>query len=101
MAFGRRARLYPWLIGAGMLIGAPGMGAAEKPLTETDSMNLMMKADLDKDGTLTKAEVSKLDPALVAGFEKADADKDGKLNLKELEALVAASPKKQSGTMIK
>ncbi len=96
MTLGKRTPLHAWLIGIGVISVALGMGAvaADKPPTATDSMNLMMKADTDKDGTLTRAETAKFDSALAAGFDKADADKDGKLTLKEFETLLASTKKK-------
>ncbi|HSQ04015.1 MAG TPA: hypothetical protein VLN59_08270, partial [Burkholderiales bacterium] len=52
------------------------------------AMDLMVRADTNKDGTVTKDEVQKLNPRLAGHFDQADANHDGKLSLKEFEKLL-------------
>lgn len=52
------------------------------------AMDLMVRADTNKDGAVTKDEVQKLNPRLATHFEQADANRDGRLNLKEFEKLL-------------
>lgn len=48
--------------------------------------------DVDKDGSLSKAEVETV-PALSTVFDGADKDKDGKLTAEEYKAHAASNPK--------
>ena len=52
-----------------------------------DPVAQLMAFDKDKDGKLTKAEIT--DPRLQRVFDRADADKDGTVTAKELNALAA------------
>jgi hypothetical protein len=66
--------------------GGPfGGRSVSKSADIDDLVSKMMAFDADKDGTLTKAEVT--DTRLVSLFNRADADKDGKVTKAELTAL--------------
>jgi hypothetical protein len=60
-----------------------------------DTVTLMMEFDANKDGKLTKEEVT--DERLTRLFARADADKDGTVTKAELTALVAAEPARRGG----
>lgn len=51
-------------------------------------MEAMLKADRDKDGTLSREELDHFDVALGRRFKEADVDRDGKLTLDEFERLL-------------
>ena len=72
---------------------APGDGpeAAGRGRPDADDLVARMMAfDKDKDGKLTKAEVT--DERLLRLFDRADADKDGIVTKEELTALAAREP---------
>ena len=52
------------------------------------AMDMMVRADTNKDGAVTKDEVQKLNPKLSSHFDQADANHDGKLSFKEFEKLL-------------
>jgi hypothetical protein len=58
----------------------------------------MMRADVNKDGVVTKDEVDRMDRRLGRRFGAADADRDGKLTLREFEKLRELSKGATSGT---
>ena len=64
-----------------------GPAAARKPAGADDLVARMMAFDKDKDGKLTRAEVT--DERLHRLFDRADADKDGIVTKEELTALAA------------
>ena len=78
--------------------------AADKPVGTTavrppvpldsEAMNAMLRADRDKDGTLSREELEHYDLGLARRFKEVDADRDGKLTLYEFEKLLA--PAEQS-----
>jgi EF hand len=88
------------LLGAGMLVGrfalaqGPGGGYNGGP-TSDDTVTRMMAFDANKDGKLTREEVT--DERLTRLFDRADADKDGTVTRAELTALVAAEPARRGG----
>jgi hypothetical protein len=55
---------------------------------DTHAMNMMLRADRDKDGTLSPQELEQYDLGLARRFRDADADGDGKLTLYEFEKLL-------------
>jgi EF hand domain-containing protein len=82
-------------------IGVVASGAAERapakavgstslkppPAIDTEAMNAMLRADRDKDGTLSHEELEQYDLTLARRFADADGDKDGKLTFYEFEKL--------------
>jgi hypothetical protein len=62
------------------------------------AMNEMVKADVNKDGNVTRDEVQKIDPSLAKNFDQADANHDGKLSLREFETLRGTSVGGTSGS---
>jgi len=75
---------------AGLLLVAP-IATAQRPGGPGDGNDdlaaRMMAFDADKDGKLTRAEVT--DARLLGLFDRADADKDGTVTQAELTALAA------------
>ena len=82
-------------LGAGILAGCfalaqrPGGGLSNGQAGD-DTVSRMMEFDANKDGKLTRKEVT--DERLTRLFDHADADKDGTVTRAELTALVAAEP---------
>ena len=89
-------------IAVASLLGVPLASAAERatdkavgstslrpsvPL-DTEAMNAMLRADTDKDGTLSPEELAHYDVGLARRFKEADTDRDGKLTLYEFEKIV-------------
>jgi hypothetical protein len=68
----------------------PPDGAAPKAAGAGDLVARMMAFDADKDGSLTRAEVT--DARLVRLFDRADANKDGVVTRAELTSLAAQEP---------
>ena len=88
------------VLGAGMLAGGfalaqrPGGGSANGQAGD-DTVTRMMEFDANKDGKLTREEVT--DERLTRLFDRADADKDGTVTRAELTAIVAAEPARRGG----
>ena len=88
------------VLGAGMLAGCfalaqrPG-GGYDNGQSADDTVARMMEFDANKDGKLTRAEVT--DERLTRLFDHADADKDGTVTRAELTAVVAAEPARRGG----
>lgn len=59
-------------------------GGASAPL----ALRAMLRADLDKDGVLSREELEQFSLILAPRFGEVDADKDGRLSLHELEKLL-------------
>lgn len=55
---------------------------------DTRAMNAMLRADSDKDGTLSQQELEQYDLTLARRFGEADTDGDGKLTFYEFEKLL-------------
>lgn len=55
---------------------------------DTKAMNAMLRADRDKDGTLSPGELEQYDMTLRPRFGRVDNDRDGKLTLYEFEVLL-------------
>jgi hypothetical protein len=92
------------LVIAGLLTAAPlavgqqqsaGRRATAKSSTASDLVTRMMKFDKNKDGQLTRSEVS--DTRMRRLFDRADADKDGVVTKEELTTLAAIEPTNQRG----
>lgn len=67
-----------------------GMGpaiGAEQSIKAEDVPVLFKKADKNGDGSVTKDELTAVDPKLATRFELADANQDGKLTSKEFWGL--------------
>ena len=88
-------------VAAFVLLALPGYGAQPhtgsttlRPPVPIDSraMNAMLRADRDKDGTLSFEELEQYDMTLAPRFREADADRDGRLTLYEFETLLGAPP---------
>ena len=73
--------LGAFLIGGGVAIAQPEMGAGRPPMR--GPMRGVMMADANKDGKLTRAEVT---AAADQAFAKMDLNKDGKVTKEEREA---------------
>jgi hypothetical protein len=96
---GRKACAIVALLSA---IGAASLPAAEHPSgkavgstslrppppLDTEAMNAMLRADVDKDGTLTREELEQYDLSLARRFKDVDFDRDGKLTFYEFEKLL-------------
>ncbi len=70
------------------LVSAQGQGGAEKKSTggaSNDPVARMMAFDRNKDGKLTRDEIT--DSRLLALFDRADTNKDGVVTVEELNAL--------------
>jgi hypothetical protein len=74
--------------------GPPGLREGP-PESADDFVARMMTFDADKDGTLTRAEVT--DARLQRLFDRADADKDGTATKEELTALFARETPRGGG----
>jgi len=72
-----------------------GRRATPKSSTGADFVSRMMKFDKNKDGKLTRSEVS--DARMRRLFDRADADKDGVVTKEELMTLAANEPANQRG----
>ena len=72
-----------------------GRRATAKSSTGTDLVSRMMKFDKNKDGKLTRSEVS--DTRMRRLFDRADADKDGVVTKDELTTLAANEPTNARG----
>jgi hypothetical protein len=55
---------------------------------DSDAMNAMLRADVDKDGTLSRDELEQYDIGLARRFKEADTDRDSKLTFYEFEKLL-------------
>jgi hypothetical protein len=55
---------------------------------DSEAMNAMLRADLDKDGTLSREELEQYDLGLARRFRDGDTDRDGKLTFYEFEKLL-------------
>ena len=55
---------------------------------DTKAMNAMLRADRDKDGTLSAEELEHYDMTLGPRFREVDEDRDGRLTLYEFEMLL-------------
>jgi hypothetical protein len=66
-----------------------GPTAVRPPLPlDSEAMNAMLRADRDKDGTLSREELEQYDMGLARRFKDVDGDRDGKLTLYEFEKLL-------------
>ena len=72
-------------------VGKSHGSAAENrgSFVQSHALTAMLRADRDKDGLLSRAEVEHYDLGLARRFKEADADRDGKLNFSEFEKLFA------------
>jgi len=55
---------------------------------DSKAMKAMLRADVDKDGTLSRMELERYDMTLGGRFRDVDGDRDGKLTLYEFEKLL-------------
>ena len=79
---------FVFLTGSAQAQRAPQPAEKPKPSAEAELVVKMMAFDKNKDGVLTKDEIT--DERLLKLFERADKNKDGKVTKEELIALVAA-----------
>src|SRR4051794_2129629 len=75
--------------------GGPGDGPPPPPPGGDDFVARMMAFDKDKDGSISRAELT--DERLTRLFDRADADKNGVVTRQELTALAAREPAKGRG----
>lgn len=68
-------------------IGIGTANSAEQTMKPEDVPVLFKKADKNGDGSVTKEELTAVDPKLATRFELADANQDGKLTSKEFWGL--------------
>jgi hypothetical protein len=95
VATGRRVRAALWtmLMGTVVMGGAPAadhVAPADWPQSALNSpaMHVMLRADRDKDGMLSREELEEYDVTLGPRFVEADWDQNGKLTLHEFESLL-------------
>jgi Ca2+-binding EF-hand superfamily protein len=82
--------LTPKFLAASVLaLGITAGPAVGQDTTRADADTQFVQLDADRDGFVTRAEVSKL-PGAAQRFDKFDANKDGKLDRAEFVALIAA-----------
>jgi hypothetical protein len=72
---------------AGAPASSASTNAAAREIRSKAAVEQMMQADVNKDGTVTRDEVNRIDSQLGRGFGSADADRDGKLTVREFEKL--------------
>lgn len=65
----------------------PGTASAGFYFVE-EARPILIKADTDQDGYLSKREIGAEEPALLPAFDQADVNRDGKLDLGEFEILL-------------
>ena len=72
-------------------VGKSQSAAAENraSFVQSQAMSAMLRADRDKDGLLSRAELEQYDLGLARRFKDADSDRDGKLNFGEFDKLLA------------
>jgi len=56
--------------------------------TREEVRPMLLKADANRDGYLSRPELRAEDPSLLCGFDQADIDHNGKLDLGEFEILL-------------
>jgi EF hand len=89
-----RAALSATLVGAAIMAGAAPaadrVAPADWPRSALNSpaMHVMLRADRNKDGMLSREELEEYDLTLGPRFAEADWDQNGKLTLHELESLL-------------
>jgi hypothetical protein len=93
-------RTWTMTVTAGVLVIAAALAAAQPPGGQgpagtDDLVTRMMAFDQDKDGKLTRAEVT--DARLHPLFDRADADKDGTVTGPELNVLMVQERAKDRG----
>ena len=77
----------PTLIAALILVPAIGFAAdSAAPAKAPRAAGWFKKADTDRNGTLSRAEVEKAMPRLAGKFDRIDTNKDGQLSRSELNA---------------
>jgi hypothetical protein len=53
-----------------------------------EAQPILVKADANRDGYLSRPELRAEDPSMLRGFDRADVDDNGKLDLGEFELLL-------------
>ena len=82
--------LTPKFLAASVIaLGITAGPAAGQDTTRPDLDTQFAQLDADRDGYVTRAEVSKV-PGAAQRFDKFDGNKDGKLDRAEFSALLAA-----------
>lgn len=56
--------------------------------TREEVRPLLVKADANRDGYLSRPELRAEDPSMLRGFDRADVDQNGKLDIGEFEILL-------------
>lgn len=99
-----RGRIYAGIAITAVFL-AVTVNAADKPMTsdkpvgtttlrppvplDSEAMSAMLRADRDKDGTVSREELDQYDLVLGRRFKEVDSDRDGKLTLYEFEKLLS------------
>jgi len=78
---------------AGSSAPTPEAKGATDPRSGIDLEQAFLKADIDGDGKVSKAEAAG-NERLVVGFDRADKDRDGKLSRQEFDSVYRAKPRK-------
>ena len=68
--------------------GTGSISARPSVPLDSDALNAMLRADVDKDGMLSREELDQYDIGLARRFREADTDRDGKLTFYEFEKLL-------------
>ena len=68
-----------------------GDAAAARAARADAAVEQMLRADVNKDGAVSREELNRLDPRMSPNFDAADRNRDGQLTLREFEKLRALS----------
>ncbi len=89
MSFSARAMRFHILPLIAALAGlAMAQPASAGFYTREEVRPMLVKADANRDGYLSRPELRAEDPAMLRGFDRADVDRNGKLDLGEFEILL-------------
>jgi hypothetical protein len=91
-----RVRMAMFVVYAAAVLAAGTVAASERTAPDhwpqsalnSPAMQAMLRADRDKDGTLSREELEEYDLTLGRRFADADWDQNGRLSLYEFESLL-------------